>query len=477
METRFVQEMYRFISKHTLIEDGESVLVAVSGGADSLALLYGLHSLHTHLNFHLQVVHLNHGLRQDSASDADFVQEHAKMLGMPFIGHTVDLHCLNTQWKLSVEAAGRKARYEFYESVCTQTGATKVALGHHQDDSAETVLMNLIRGAGSTGLKGIEPIRDGKFIRPLLTFNRPEIETYLASIDVVPRHDATNKDTHFLRNRIRHELIPFLEERYNPNIKSGLIRTAEIIGAESKFLDEMTREAYNVCKLDVSQNKDIKLDRTKFLHHHIVLQRRIIRYCIMEITNQVSDFTYDHCQAILNIINGDKPNAEITLPNGLHFKRAYQILILENTPIDMEHFACQLNVPGKTYIPELDVEIQADLYNIPQGDISTLPDGTYEAMFDYSAIQLPLTVRNRQEGDRFQPYGMEGTKKIKNYLMDAKIPLIERDSIPILISGNDIIWVIGFTTHEKYKVHHQTQNVLHLFYGNRKINSKFCPNF
>ncbi len=471
METRFVHEMHRFISQHTMIEDNETVLVAVSGGADSLALLYGLHTLQTHLKCHLHVVHLNHGLREDSAADAESVHQHAKRLGLPITIHSVELHHLNKEWKLSVEAAGRRARYDFYESVCVQTGATKVALGHHQDDSAETVLMNLIRGVGSTGLKGIEPVRDEKFIRPLLRFNRQEIETYLASIDVTPRHDSTNKETHFLRNRIRHELIPLLELNYNPNILSGLVRTANIIGAESEFLDEMTREGYDVCKLEFTQSKDITLDRTKFLRHHIVLQRRIIRHSIAEINTQVSDFTYDHCNAILDIINGKKPNAEITLPNGLHFKRAYQQLIFEITPIDTEDFACQLNVPGNTYIPELDAEIQADLYDIPQGDISTVPDGTNQAMFDYSAIQLPLTVRNRQKGDRFQPYGMEGTKKIKDYLMDAKVPLSERDRIPMLISGNDIIWVIGFTTHERYKVHHQTQRVLHLYYGNRKINS------
>ena len=471
METRFVQEMHRFISQHTMIEDEETVLVAVSGGADSLALLYGLHALHTHLNCHLQVVHLNHGLREDSAIDAEFVHEHAKRLGLPFALHTVELERLNKQWKLSVEAAGRKARYEFYESVCAQTGATKVALGHHQDDSAETVLMNLIRGAGSTGLKGIEPVRNGKFIRPLLQFNRTEIETYLASINVVPRQDPTNKDTQFLRNRIRHELIPLLEQNYNSNIISGLVRTADIIGAESEFLDEMTHEAYDVCKLEFSQSKDMTLDRTKFLHHHTVLQRRIIRHSISELINHVSDFTYDHCNAILNIINGDKPNAAITLPNGLHFRRAYQHLIFESKPANTQDYNCLLSVPGDTYIRELDVEIQANLYDIQQGDISIVPDGTYEAIFDYGAIELPLSVRNRQKGDRFQPYGMSGTKKIKDYLMDAKVPLSKRDRIPLLMSGNDIIWVIGYTTHEKYKVHHQTQRVLHLYYGNRKTNS------
>ena len=470
MDTRFVQEMQRFISQHTMIKDGETVLVAVSGGADSLALLYGLHSLHTLLNCYLHVVHLNHGLRHDSDSDAEYVRQHTKKLGVPFTCYTVDLHTLNKQWKLSIEAVGRKARYEFYQDVCEQTDATKVALGHHQDDTVETILMNLIRGVGSSGLKGIEPIRDGKFIRPLLMFNRTDIETYLASIDVVPRQDSTNTDLRFLRNRIRHELIPFLEQNFNPNIKKGLNRTAEILGSESAYLDKLTREVYDICKLSSSQSKRITLDRSHFIKYHTVLQRRIIRHSISELVGQVNDFGYDHCNAISDIITGDKPNAEIKLQNGLQFRRTYQQLIIETTPTETENFNYLMNVPGKTYIHELDVEIESSVYNISQGCVNSIPDGIHEAMFDYNAIQLPLKVRNRIAGDRFQPYGMDGTKKIKDYLMDVKVPLSERDQIPMLISGTDIVWVIGFTIHERYKVHQKTQKVLHLYYGNREVN-------
>ena len=230
MKSRFVQEMYRFISLHSMIEDGEIVLVAVSGGADSIALLYGLHTLLPHLNCHLHVVHLDHSLRDNSATDAKFVEEHALRLGLPFSGHTVELSQLMKQWKLSIETAGRRARYQFFESVCKETNATKVALGHHKDDIAETVLMNLIRGGGSSGLKGILPIRDGKFIRPLAGFTRTEIEMFLDSENLVPRQDPTNTDQRYLRNRIRHELLPLLEQNYNPNIRTGLIKTYGNIG-------------------------------------------------------------------------------------------------------------------------------------------------------------------------------------------------------------------------------------------------------
>jgi tRNA(Ile)-lysidine synthase len=470
MEARFVQEMHRFISQHTMIEDGETVLVAVSGGADSLALLYGLHALHTHLNCHLHVVHLDHGLRHDSAADAEFVSEHAKRLGLPFTGHAVELPHLIKQWKLSVEAAGRRARYEFYESVCAQIGATKVALGHHRDDIAETVLMNLLRGTGSDGLKGIAPIRDGKFLRPLAAFTRQEIEAFLKSIDLLPRQDSTNTDKRYLRNRIRHELIPLLEQDYNPNIKTGLSRTTEILSAESEYLEAIAREAFEACRLPSSQSTCVVLDRKKFLQNHFALQRRILRHSITEIFGQIDDFYFEHYQAILGLINRDKPNAVLALPNTIQFRRAYEQLIfektpIEKTPIEVEDFVHPLNVPGKTFIPALNTEITAYLYNMPSDDLPSLPDGTFEAILDYSEIQLPLIVRNRRQGDRFQPHGMQGTKKIKDFFIDTKVPGSERDRIPMIVCGDEILWVIGFTTNERYKIHPQTQRCLHLYYG------------
>ncbi len=465
MEARFVQEMHRFISQHTMIEDGETVLVAVSGGADSLALLYGLHALHTHLNCHLHVVHLDHGLRRDSAADAEFVSEHAERLGLPFTGHAVELPHLIKQWKLSVEAAGRRSRYEFYESVCAQVGATKVALGHQRDDIAETVLMNLFRGTGTNGLKGIAPIRDGKFIRPLAVFTRQEIESFLKSINLVPRQDSTNTDKRYLRNRIRHELMPLLEQDYNSNIRTGLSRTAAVLSAESEYLDAIAREAFEACRLPSSQSTCVVLDREKFLRYHIALQRRILRYSITEIFGQIDDFYFEHYQVILGLINRDKPNVVLALPNGIQFRRAYEQLIFEHTLVETEDFAYPLNVPGKTFIPALNTEITAYLYDTPPGDFPSLPDGAFEAMFDYNEIQLPLIVRNRREGDRFQPHGMQGTKKIKDFLMDTKVARCERNRIPMLVCGDEILWVIGFTTNERFKIRPQTRRCLHLNYG------------
>ena len=480
MTTDFVRQMHRFISQHKMIENGEMVLVAVSGGADSLALLYGLHALRAQLSCKLHAVHLNHCLRPDADADTEFVQQHAARLELPCTIQRAEVPRLVKEWKLSVEAAGRRARYQFYESVTTEIDATKVALGHHQDDIAETVLMNLIRGSGATGLKGIAPVRDAKFIRPLAGFTRQQIEAFLTSIDVAPRHDTTNTNTRYLRNRIRHELIPRLESDYNPNIKTGLSRTADVLRAESEYLDTAAQKALETCRIQ-NQEKNVVLDRVEFRKYHVALQRRMLRQSVSEISGDMSDLYFAHCEKMLNLIETEASNALLALPNGLQFRRAYQQLIIERKPVETGNFAYPVVTVGKTSIEVLNTEITAELGNIESYPTLALPDGRFEAIFDYEKIRkvfaepsleaFPLTVRSRRQGDRFQPYGMRGTKKIKDFLIDAKVPRYERDSIPLLVCGDEILWVIGYTTSESFKIQPDTRQYLYLRYASNETST------
>ena len=449
-----------------MIEHGETVLIAVSGGSDSMALLYGLHELQQQLECHLHVVHLNHSMRENSGEDADFVHKHAEHLGLPLTTHTVELKNLAEEWNLSIETAGRKVRYEFFDTVCADVGATKVAIGHHQDDIVETILMNLIRGGGSDGLKGISPIRDGKYIRPLTTFTRQEIESFLKSINLVPIEDPTNTDTYYLRNRIRHELLPLLMQEYNPNIKEGLNRTASVVEAESVFLDDITQQSYQRCLIPKSQPNFIILNRETFLKNHIAIQRRIMRHAVSELIGTSRDFTFDHIKSILQAVNGDKPNAKITLSNGIQFRRAYQKLQFEIKFKETKEYEYPLNVPGRTIIAELNAKVVSTVHDLSEDYPPTISDGKSEAMLDFCKIKSQMTIRNRRIGDRFQPHGMHGTKKIKDFFMDKKVPLSNRDRIPMLVSGNEILWVIGFTTNEQYKIQSDTQVGLHLQYEN-----------
>ena len=501
MTADFVQQMHRSILQYKMIENGETVLVAVSGGADSLALLYGLHALLTELNCRFHVVHLNHCLRPDADADADFVRRHASLLELPCTVRHAEVPRLVKQWKLSVEAAGRRARHQFYEAVCIEVGATKVALGHHQDDTAETVLMNLIRGSGATGLKGIAPVRNIKLfgtarkpklavksIRPLIGFTRGQIEAFLTSIGVTPRHDSTNTDRRYLRNRIRHELIPLLENNYNPNISVGLRRTADILSAESEYLDTAGQAAFETCRISDTDKaavpNGIVLDRKKFRQYHIALQRRILRLGVSEMSGDMSDLYFVHCEAMLNLIKGDAPNVVLALPNALRFRRAYQHLIIERCenpgsalPARTGSFTYALTVPGETFITGLKAEIIAEMGDSLSHEAPTLPDGKFEAIFDYEKLReafaetFPLMVRNRQRGDRFQPYGMQGTKKIKDFLIDAKVPRYERDSIPLLVCEDEVLWIIGHTTSELFKIKSGTRQYLYLRYVSNELSS------
>ena len=481
MTIDFVQQMHRLISQHNMIESDETVLVAVSGGADSLALLYGLHALHKQLNCRFHVVHLNHCLRPDADADADFVQQHASLLGLPCTVRRAEVPRLVKEWKLSVEAAGRKARYQFYETVCTEVGATKVALGHHQDDTAETVLMNLIRGSGATGLKGIAPVRDLKIIRPLVRFTRQQIEAFLTSVGVTPRHDATNTDRRYLRNRIRHELIPLLESNYNPNIKTGLSRTADVLGAESEYLHTTALAAFEACRISDTDKaavpNSLVLNRTQFRAYHVALQRRVLRQGVAEILGDMNDLYFVHYEAMLNLIEGNAPNAALALPNSLRFRRVYQHLVFEKcTSSELSltgtsgSFNYPLVVPGKTFITALKAEITTEVCDASSHETLALSAGKFEAMLDYEKLKeifaeaSPLTVRNRRRGDRFQPYGMQGTKKIKDFLIDAKVPRSERDSIPLLVCGDRVLWLIGYTTCEPFKIESSTRQYLYLRY-------------
>ena len=511
MTADFVRQMHRFILRHAMIKNGETVVVAVSGGADSLALLYGLHALRSQFNCRLHIAHLNHCLRPDADADADadFVRQHAAYLELPCTIQRVEVLLLIKQWKLSVEAGARRARYQFYEEVCTQTGATKVALGHHQDDTAETILMNLIRGSGSAGLKGIAPVRDlrlfgaarkpksaVKSIRPLAEFTRQQIEGFLTSKGLVPRHDSTNTDTYYFRNRIRHELIPRLESDYNPNIKVGLSRTADVLGAESEYLDTLAREAFEMCRVQdlekikvLAEVESVVLDRAKFRQFHIAVQRRILRQSFFEMLGSMGDLYFVHCEAMLSLVERNSPNAVLALPNGLRFRRAYQHLIFEVSvgfgspfPVEAGSFAYPLAVPGAVFVTALNAEVTAELGDIRSHEVLTLPDGRFEAIFDYEKLRrafaaglfsktFPFTVRNRRHGDRFQPYGMQGTKKIKDFLIDAKVPRYERDRIPILVCGDEILWVVGYTTSEPFKIQPDTRQYLYLRYVSAETSS------
>ena len=467
MAAGFVQRTHRFITQHQMIQPRETVLVGVSGGVDSLALLYALHTLRHQLDCQLHVAHLDHGFREDSAGDAVYVAEQADQLGIPISSIRIDVPQLMWDQKLSAEVAARQARYQFYECISKRIGATKIALGHHRGDQAETVLMNLLRGAGASGLKGILPVREGKFIRPLLAFSRKEIEDFVAQLGLQPRCDATNYQLNYLRNRVRLELIPALERAYNPNIQSVLNQTAELLQVESDYLEMIAHDAFQACRIESYTPDTVVLDRRLFRQHHLALRRRILRLAVAEVFGEIRDLYFNHFESMLNLIDGEAPNSALDLPNGGAFRRAYNRVLIQKAADSHPPFEYEVAVPGHTPLPRLDAEMIATVVEHPINCAvaDKFPDGKFQAVFDLDRLQLPLMLRQRRDGDRFHPFGMRGTKKLKDLLIDAKIPRQKRGRIPVLMSGDEIIWVVGYRTSEPFKIRAETRRRLYLSYS------------
>ena len=467
MAAGFVQRAHRFITQHRMIQPKETVLVGVSGGADSLALLYTLHTLRYQLDCQLHIAHLDHSFREDSAKDAVYVAAQADRLGIPISSDKIDVPQLMRDQKLSAEAAARRARYRFYECVSEQIGGTKIALGHHRGDQAETVLMNLLRGAGPSGLKGILPVRAEKFIRPLLTFSRQEIEAFIAQLGLQPRRDATNYHLNHLRNRVRLELIPTLERVYNSNIQNALNQTAELLQVESDYLEALAHDAFQACRRESYTPDTVVLDRCLFQAHHLALRRRILRLAIAEVFGEVRDLYFNHFESMLNLIDGDAPNSALDLPNGGEFRRAYNRVFIQKSGGSHAPFEYEVAVPGHTVCPLLDAEMIATVVEHPMNCATAdkFPDGKFQAVFDLDRLQLPLKLRQRRDGDRFHPFGMQGTKKLKDLLIDAKVPRQERERVPVLMSGTEIIWVVGYRTSEPSKIRTGTRRRLYLSYS------------
>ena len=465
ISSRFLQRTHRFILQHDMICSGEAIVVGFSGGVDSLALLVALYELRHPLDCHLHIAHLDHQLRGDSTSDAELVKQYANLLKLPFTIKKIDIPALMKQRKQSIEALARKERYEFFESVSKKIGATKVALGHQRNDQAETVLMNLLRGAALTGLRGILPIRDGKFIRPLLDFSRTEIEEFVAEQGLQPCDDSTNWDRNFLRNRIRLDLLPLLKRDYNRNIQNTLAQNAELLRAESDYLEDIARKALDACLAEPATHDVVILNRLMFLRHHPALRRRILRLAIGQIQGDMKQLAFNHSEFMLQLSEGKSPNRQLNLPNNLEFLRAYNQLIIQRPTSKIGEFEYTVAVPGDNNFPELNAVMVATIVEAPSRKTSYVLDGKFQAVFDVDQIQMPLKIRSRRAGDRFQPFGMKGTKKVKDFLIDSKIPQRVRQSIPTLVTGDEILWVVGHRTSEKCKVSNKTRRILHLTYS------------
>ncbi len=439
-----------------MVAAGDLVLVAVSGGPDSAALLHALAQLGARLRFRLRAGHVHHGIRgADADADARTARSLARKLGVPFHQHRTDVPAYAESRGLSLEAAAREVRYRWLESVANRFRARRIATGHTADDQAETVLLNLLRGAGPRGLAGIPPVR-GRIIRPLIGIPRSAVEHYCTAHQLAYRIDESNQDLSFTRNRIRHEIMPALQ-RVQPAVVSNLCRLAEIMRAEDDFMSE---QAENALRGAASQRPgEVGVLLSLFSALAPALQRRVLRAAIARVKGDELDVDLERIEALVELALSGRTGAVIELPGGLRTERTYGELVIapapaEKTPTGEEWL---LPVPGKLSIPEMGIAISAT-----RSRAKRPPPNPLAALVNAARVQGPLVVRTRRRGDRFRPIGMKGTVKLQDFFVNAKVPRAERDRVALVLSGGDLVWVVGYRVSEDFKVTQKTRASIRL---------------
>jgi len=438
------------LKKYAMLTQGEKVVLGVSGGADSIALLYALNEL-TNYGFELIVAHLNHGIREDAAKrEANFVKETAKSLGLTFVYGEVDTFKYKEESGLSLEDAARTLRYKFFNQVLNKHYATKIATAHTLDDQAETVLMRLLRGSGSKGLSGIPPVSN-PIVRPLIDTRRSEIEQYLRSKGVNWIEDPTNESMEFLRNRVRHDLLVELES-YNPQIKETLSRTADILRSEDEFI---TREALKHFDNIFSTNKSELIgDLKNYRNIEKAIRFSLLRLAIGKLNNSLKNISSIHIVSADDFLLSETASGEVELPQGTVMAKGYDsFLVTRKSELERE-FSYTIQSEGKWSFPEFEVELSIfKTDTLDENDESV-------AYFDPKTVEFPLEVRNFKPGDRFSPLGMMSSKKLQDYFTDIKLPKFLRSRVPIFTCSGEIMWLGGIRIDERFKVTDKKKEVL-----------------
>ena len=434
-----IRRVQNFIQQHALIKPQDRIAVAYSGGPDSTSLLLILRKLYPDT----AAIYVNHNLRQDSEDEEKFVRQFCAK-------HTIELHVEQMHWKkrpAGLEEEARKRRYRHFEKVAKQVGFSRIALAHHQDDLVETFLLRLLRGTGPRGLPGITSSR-GKYIRPLLCLSRVEIEQFLADQCVETYSDPSNKSLQFQRNRVRRELLPYLESQFNPAVRAAILRSAAWLEEQNSLIDELTQP---LTKHIFEDKQGVSVDKKIFLESSLPVQKELIRKALIKAdpSFRTSSGTFR------NILKAIETSSNVELTG---------FLMVQCTP-ERIHFSQKT---GQAGFLEIDVT-GTGIYPFPPAKTSLkfsvienkgLSFSRHIAFLDAEKAAFPLTIRNWKKGDSFHPLGMKGTKKLSDFWIDRKVARTKRKKIPLIFKDDHLVCISGFEIDEDFKVTPKTRRVL-----------------
>ena len=451
----FLTKAEKYIEENSLIARGDGIVMGVSGGADSVALLLLMDFLKEKYALSLYVVHVHHGLRAEADSEASYVRSLCEERGIPFYLKKVDVKALSGELKIGTEDAGRKARYEAFDAILKEVSADKIAVAHNCNDRAETMLFNLARGTGIKGLISIPKKRDN-IIRPLLFATRQEIEEFLSRAGVSFCTDASNLTDDYARNRIRNNILPALEDSINGGATLHMFETAEQLSRLYDFAAKCCDKAFKEIVVSESDT-EVSFDKSRFLTMDEYLQSMLIKQAIDRLVPGNRDITHTHLNDVLGLISKEGTKT-VNLPYGIKAVSSYNTLSLATESIRRESFPPTQIIPDGSHIKASGYLITAEIFDNYEG--FDYGRNEYTKCFDYDIIKDVLWFRTRETGDYISVNATGGTKKLKDYMIDSKIPVDMRDSVPVVASGNDVLWVVGFRMSEACKVRKETKRIL-----------------
>ncbi len=435
------------LEKFHMFPRNGKIVVGLSGGADSVALLHVLCSMKEEYQWEITAVHIHHGLRGEEADgDAVFAEQFCEKLGIPCVVRNFNVKAEATARKLGEEETGRLLRYEVFRELVGKDG--KIAVAHHQKDQAETLLMRLCRGTGLTGLVGMSPVR-GNICRPLLFCSRAEIEQYCKENKLEWREDASNQEDIYTRNKLRLKVIPILEE-INPKAVEHISETAELLSLEEDFLEQQTKVCYEAVKMDAPKG-EVHLDRKKLLELHPAMKKRVLRKAMAEFLQ--ADVSQVQISALEELLEKETGKSRDFL-EGIHAENRYDALVLSRKKEASEGYCYSLPLNERVYIAEKEIFVTAWL----GGKDEPVTEET--KCFDHSKIGGELSCRTRKTGDFIAM--KQGRKKIKDLFIDEKIPRQERETFPLITMGQEVLWAVGLRVSEGGKVEETTENVLYI---------------